>query len=167
MNIEVIPPHHHELLAQVLTLQNRKDYVGIVQNIQEQVAAAPQCELPLTHYFAPDVYMRQMDAPAGALVVSKMHRFAHMNILLKGSVTVATEQGLQYLKAPCILRSEAGTKRVGYFHEDSSWVTVHPTGETCVEKIEADVIVPEEEIPVFLESLDKERALCHLPLQEQ
>jgi len=76
-----------------------------------------------------------------------------MNILLKGSLTVATEDGIQLMKAPCVLKSMPGTKRIGYFHEDSSWITVHPTEETDLEKIEQQVIVPDDEIDQFLASL--------------
>lgn len=82
--------------------------------------------------------------------MSKMHRTEHMNILLKGSLTVATEDGIQLMTAPCVLKSMPGTKRIGYFHEDTSWVTVHPTGSTDLEEIEKQVIVPEEEIDQFL-----------------
>ncbi|MNE71410.1 hypothetical protein D3C80_1672830 [compost metagenome] len=94
--------------------------------------------------------MRQMDAKAGTLIVSKMHRTEHMNVLLSGSLTVATENGIEYLKAPAVIKSMPGTKRIGYFHEDTSWMTVHPTDSTDLEEIEKQVIVPEEEIDQFL-----------------
>jgi hypothetical protein len=49
--------------------------------------------------------------------------------------------------------SKAGTKRIGYFHEDSSWLTIHPTNETDVDQLEKDITIPEEEIDEFLESI--------------
>ena len=97
--------------------------------------------------------MRQMNAKAGTLVVSKMHRTEHMNILLTGSLTVATEDGIELLKAPLVIKSMPGTKRIGYFHEDSSWITVHPTQTTDLDLIEQQVIVPDDEIDQFLASL--------------
>ena len=110
-------------------------------------------DVPVDHHFAPGVYMRQMNAKAGTLVVSKMHRTEHMNILLTGSLTVATEDGIELLKAPLVIKSMPGTKRIGYFHEDSSWITVHPTQTTDLDLIEQQVIVPDEEIDQFLASL--------------
>ncbi|KXO82653.1 hypothetical protein AYL20_01265 [Acinetobacter venetianus] len=160
--MDIISPDNTELLAELLSDENMLRYVECAEAVQQKVGELPQIDLPIFHHFAPNVYMRQMDAPAGAIVVSKMHRTEHMNILLKGSLSVITEHGIEHLKAPLILKSDAGTKRIGYFHEDSSWVTVHPTELTDLEEIEAQVIVPESEIQEFLKSLpQKEKALCH------
>ena len=151
---DVIPHENKELLAHILGEVQNREYIDVVRDIQQQITdQAELIEVPVVHHFAPGVYMRQMDAAAGTLVVSKMHRTEHMNILLKGSLTVATEDGIQLMTAPCVLKSMPGTKRIGYFHEDSSWITVHPTEETDLEKIEQQVIVPEEEIDQFLASL--------------
>ncbi|WP_347454275.1 hypothetical protein ABEF83_08080 [Acinetobacter thermotolerans] len=151
---EVIPASNTELLAQILGDVQNRAYIDVVRNVQHQLQESPDViDVPVVHHFAPGVYMRQMDAAAGTLVVSKMHRTEHMNILVKGSLTVATEDGIQLMTAPCVLKSMPGTKRIGYFHEDSSWITVHPTEETDLEKIEAQVIVPDEEIDQFLASL--------------
>ena len=151
---EVIPASNTELLAQILGDMQNRAYISVVRDVQKQLSESEGViDVPVQHHFAPGVYMRQMDAAAGTLVVSKMHRTEHMNILLKGSLTVATEDGIQLMTAPCVLKSMPGTKRIGYFHEDSSWITVHPTEETDLEKIEQQVIVPDEEIDQFLASL--------------
>ena len=152
--MEIIAADNTELLAHILGDIQQRAYIDTVRDVQQQLSSSPdQVEVPVQHHFAPGVYMRQMDAAAGTLVVSKMHRTEHMNILLKGSLTVATENGIELLKAPCVLKSMPGTKRIGYFHEDSSWITVHPTEETDLEKIEQQVIVPDDEIDQFLASL--------------
>lgn len=151
---EVIPADNTELLARILGDVQSRTYIDVVRGVQDQLSQSPDViDVPVQHHFVPGVYMRQMDAAAGTLVVSKMHRTEHMNILLKGSLTVATEDGIQLMTAPCVLKSMPGTKRIGYFHEDSSWITVHPTEETDLEKIEQQVIVPDEEIDQFLASL--------------
>lgn len=151
---EIISPDNTELLSCILMDVKNHSYIDVVRDVQQQLSSSPdQIEVPIQHHFAPGVYMRQMDAVAGTLVVSKMHRTEHMNILLKGSLTVATENGIELLKAPCVLKSMPGTKRIGYFHEDSSWITIHPTPDTDLEKIEQQVIVPDDEIDQFLASL--------------
>lgn len=151
---DVIPHENKELLAQILGEVQNRAYIDVVRDIQQQITdQAELIKVPVVHHFAPGVYMRQMDAKAGTLIVSKMHRTEHMNVLLSGSLTVATENGIKYLKAPAVIKSMPGTKRIGYFHEDTSWMTVHPTDSTDLEEIEKQVIVPEEEIDQFLASL--------------
>ena len=154
---EIIQHDNTELLAQILGDIQSKSYIDTVRDVQQQIQDnAELIDVPVKHHFAPGVYMRQMDAKAGTLVVSKMHRTEHMNILLTGSLTVATENGIELLKAPVILKSMPGTKRIGYFHEDSTWITVHPTNETDLNLIEQQVIVPESEIDQFLASLQNQ-----------
>lgn len=167
---EIIQPDNTLLLMQIMGDVQNRTYVELVRDVQSKVqngidnGEMSEGETPVIHHFAPKVYMRQMDVKAGTLVVSKMHRTEHLNILLKGGVTVVTENGIQYFKAPMILKSMPGTKRIGYFHEDSSWMTVHPTNQTDVEEIEKEVIVPEEDVDLFLKSIgyeSKEFKLCH------
>lgn len=151
---EIIAPDNTELLKHIFgDLQSQK-YIDVVRDVQKQIQDhAELIDVPVEHHFAPGVYMRQMNAKAGTVVVSKMHRTEHMNVLLSGSLTIATENGIEYLKAPAVIKSMPGTKRIGYFHEDTSWMTVHPTDSTDLEEIERQVIVPEEEVDRFLASL--------------
>ena len=151
---DIISQDSTELLAYILGDIQNKAYISVVRDVQQQITDnAELIDVPVDHHFAPGVYMRQMNAKAGTLVVSKMHRTEHMNILLTGSLTVATENGIELLKAPLVIKSIPGTKRIGYFHEDSSWITVHPTRTTDLDLIEQQVIVPDDEIDQFLASL--------------
>ena len=156
---EIISPENTELLAYILGDLQQEPYIEAALGLQEQLEKGIEsgdmqsAEINVVDYFAPGVYMRQMNAKAGTLMVSKMHRTEHRNILLTGSLTVATENGIELLTAPLVIKSMPGTKRIGYFHEDSSWITVHPTGETDLELIEQQVIVPDDEIDQFLASL--------------
>lgn len=162
---EITQAEKVKTLKHILSNPDRRTYIEVVKRIQEQIldgVASNELDernAPVTHHFAPDIYMRQMDATEGTLVISKMHSTEHLNILLKGAVSLITEDGIKTLHAPCIMKSLPGTKRIGYFHEDSSWLTIHPTSETDVEKLEDDLTIPESEIDKFLISIgfeDKE-----------
>lgn len=97
--------------------------------------------MPLKHSFAEGVYVREIFIPKGMALVGKIHRHSHPNFLMSGEVLVVTEnKGRQHLKAPLSMISEAGTKRVVYAIEDTTWITVHVTNETDLEKIEDYVI---------------------------
>lgn len=151
---EIISADNTELLAYILGDIQNKAYIDVVRNVQQQITDnAELIDVPVVHHFAPGVYMRQMDAKAGTVVVSKMHRTEHFIMFLTGSCSVMTENGIEHIKAPCVLRTMPGTQRVGYFHEDTSCITIHPTQSTDLEEIEKQVIVPEEEIEQFLAAL--------------
>ena len=51
-------------------------------------------------------------------------------------MSVLTEEGVEYLKAPYFSVTEPGTKRFIYTHTDCIFVTVHATEETDIKKIE-------------------------------
>jgi len=104
----------------------------------------------LKHYFAPIVdeygcgtYAREIHLPKGSLVVGKIHRHSHINIISKGEVSVVTEYGKKYYTAPCTFVSEVGLKRAVLVEEDTIWTTIHLTkhlGEDNLGDIEEEVI---------------------------
>jgi len=105
---------------------------------------------PLKHTFTDGLYIREMRAPKGMLNVSKLHKTTHPYFILKGEFSVLTENGMKRIKAPYTGITKAGTKRIVYFHEDTTWITVHPNpnNETDLEKIEDELIAKNyEELP--------------------
>lgn len=105
-------------------------------------------EFQVTHHFAPGVYLRELFIPKGVCLTGKIHKTEHLNILSQGDLTVWTEDGMKRLKASSVIKSQPGIKRVGYAHEDSIWITVHPTEETDLEKLEELLIAKDfSEVP--------------------
>ena len=100
-------------------------------------------ECPLQHVFAPGAYARTMRIPAGTVIVGKIHKHAHLNILSQGTVCVMTEtEGDRELTGPLTMVSPPGTKRAVYAVTDAVWTTIHLTNSTDLEEIEAEVIAP-------------------------
>lgn len=118
---------------------------GSIMEIQRELSKFPQVELPITHHFAPGQYGRECHLKAGTMAIGKLHRHAHLNVISKGRIYVATEFGTKLLEAPATFVSEPGTKRAVYAIEDTIWTTIHATQETELAKIEADVICPDYE----------------------
>ena len=111
----------------------------------------PEMELPIKHYFGDGVYVREMTAPEGALIVGHMHAKAHVFMLLQGSLTIASEDGVMDCTAPCTFSSKAGTKRVIFAHEDSVLSTAHPNpkNSTSEAELKEELIVPREKMAQF------------------
>ena len=115
---------------------------------------------PLTHKFAPGVYVREIFIPKGTCIVGKIHKHDHPNFLMSGEVLVITEyQGREHLKAPLSIISKAGTKRIVLALEDTVWITVHATNETDLEKIEEVVIAKSYEDFEQFKKLENEEIL--------
>lgn len=125
---------------------------GMLKMIADGVVKDKLPDCKLTHYYAPidenygcGTYARQMFIPKGTLIVGKIHRHQHLNFIMQGKVSVSTEFGPKYFKAPCIFVSEVGLKRAVIAEEDTLWVTVHLTkhlGEENLDKMEEEVIAP-------------------------
>lgn len=81
---------------------------------------------PMRHVFAPGVYCREIHLKADTVVVGRVHRHEHANIISQGRVTVYTEFAHETITAPASFVSAAGTKRVVWCHEDTIWTTIHP-----------------------------------------
>jgi len=95
---------------------------------------------PLKHSFADGCYIREIFNPKNIFLVTKIHKVSHPYFLLKGEMTIMSEDGEKRIKAPHHGITHAGTKRIIYTHEDCIFVTVHVTDETDIEKIEEEVI---------------------------
>lgn len=124
----------------------------------------PEVDCPLYHQFAPGVYARTIFIPAHTLVVGKIHKHAHLNMLVAGRVSLATEEGPQHLEALKIMTSKAGTKRVVYTHTDTVWTTIHLTDKTDLNEIEEEIIVPSYDA---LDALQDADVVQLLPVMQQ
>lgn len=113
--------------------------------IQDELAKYPQIDPPLKHHFAEGSYAREMLIPAGSVIIGKIHRHSHVNVISKGRIYVATEFGSEILEAPLTFVSKPGTKRAVYALTDVVWTTIHVTDETDLTKIEDVVIAPNYE----------------------
>jgi hypothetical protein len=113
-------------------------------------------------YTADGVYAREIFIPKGTALVGEIHLKAQINVVSKGKIRVATEEGVREISAPCTFVSPAGTKRAGYVLEDTVWTTFLPTDKVSDEEVYKEFIAPD------YATLDKqlENKECH-SLQQQ
>jgi hypothetical protein len=116
-----------------------------ILELEQAVADLPEqidWDSLVTHHFAPFIYGRELFIPAGSVIVGKIHKHAHLNVIASGVIRVVTEFGEDVYTGPKIWISEPGTKRAVYALEDTRWLTVHPNFEETrdLEKLEEYVI---------------------------
>jgi len=114
----------------VLTLDEKID------NLTRESLKQPQEELPVVHRFYPGMYIREMEAKAGLLVIGHYHTTRHMNRLVKGRGLFLQADGSVVEKcAPLSFMSEPGRK-VAIVLEDMVFQNIYETDETNVEVLE-------------------------------
>lgn len=107
-----------------------------IEKVTKLLLTQEQANCPVVHRFGPNIYIREVFIPAGTFAVGHYQRFEHMNILLKGKVTLIKEDNTkELLTAPMSFTLPKGRK-VGYVHEDMIWLNIYSTTETDIEKLE-------------------------------
>lgn len=134
-----------------LTLGQHRPGRTAVLRLESAMREMPQADMPVSHYFAAGVYVRELPIPKGVALVGKLHKQSHVTLLTKGDVSILTESGMERLQAPCTFVSPIGTKRAIYAHEDSVLVTAHGSYEVDMERLEQQLIAAEyDELPDML-----------------
>mgnify|MGYP003649053223 CR=1 FL=1 len=93
----------------------------------------------VTNYFGPNIYLREMAAKAGDVVVGRSHKEEHLFSLVSGVIIVVDEDGVRTkIAAPMVYRAKKGRKII-YIIEDARFQNIWSTSETNVEKLEAEL----------------------------
>lgn len=136
-------------LTRAVKLHNKSGYENFwmctgqqkkVNELEEEMLKLPQVSCNVTHKFGPGIYIREVFLPAGTYAIGHHQNFKHLNVFVKGRITIIGEDGIsKEIKAPMTFTGNPGRK-IGFIHEDSVWLNVYPTTETDIEKLEAHFI---------------------------
>jgi hypothetical protein len=145
-----------DLLSGEVAALSMRDKVNI---IEAEMYKQPQREIPIRHYFSPGVYAREITIPADTLLTGRVHKFAQLNILSGGEISVLTEDGIVRVKAPFTVVSPPGTKRIAYAHTECTWTTILHTEETDPDKIEELFTVATDQEYLEFKRLEAQKCL--------
>lgn len=111
------------------------------------VDQVPQLEIPVTHYFLPSVYVREITMPAGMTGVGHKHKQRHLNVVLTGRAIVTWDGHTEEIVAPRVFESQPGAQKAFQVFEDFRLMTIHsnPQNITDIVEIEREIFdLPEE-----------------------
>ncbi len=97
-------------------------------------------EPEVKHFFSDGSYGREMTILKDTVIVGKIHKHSHINVISKGVIQVWTEYDMVTYEAPITFVSKPLTKRLVKALEDTVWTTIHVTDETNLDNIENEVI---------------------------
>lgn len=112
-----------------------------VEELEKRMLVLPQLDVPVTHRFAPGVYMREVVMPADSFIIGHQHKTEHFNVVTKGRALVRMGDKIEEIVAPCVFVSGAGVRKILLILEEMTWATIHPTTETDQEKLDDALIV--------------------------
>ena len=95
----------------------------------------------ISHDYCGPLYMRKMIMPKDSVVVSAVHHTNHFWFLLKGKISVTTDEETVEHIAPCYSRSLKGAKRFIICVEECLFINVdaNPTESKDIEEIQDDL----------------------------
>tara|TARA_R110000772_G_scaffold116890_1_gene222118 strand:- start:5902 stop:6315 length:414 start_codon:yes stop_codon:yes gene_type:complete len=117
--------------------------IPYIEGITKEFLEHPQVECPVTHNFAPDIYIREIFMPADTVVIGHKHLTEHFNVILKGKCRVIIGDVVEELTAPCTFVSGAGSQKIVNVLEDCIWQTVHsnPDNATDIDTLESRYVI--------------------------
>ena len=119
-----------------------------IDALTREIAARPQVECPVQHFFGPSIYIREVVMPAGTVVVGKAHKHDHLCNMVEGRMIVVGEDGqAREVAAPAVFMAKKGRK-TAYILETVRFQNIYSTDETDVEKLEHMLV---EDSPALLE----------------
>lgn len=113
-----------------------------IDRLEAEMRDMPQLDIKTTHTFGPGFYVRSIAAPAGAVIVGKVHATEHVFALTKGTLLIVTEDGEAEISAPFQQVCRHGLKRAGVAITDIECSNLHITTETDLVKLEEMLIEP-------------------------
>ena len=129
------------------TTKSPAEIRGGILDFEKKLSKVPGVKVgdaccPLKHHFGSGLYVRELLALKGHLIVTKIHKLTHPCFVMSGEVSVFTTEGVKRVKAPYWTMTPAGTQRICYVLSDSLWITVHPNPDDTedLKVIEENVI---------------------------
>jgi hypothetical protein len=128
----------------IMHKRRQKEFRSKITILEERIKSIPGClgsdPYPLKHTFSDGLYIRQLTVPPKTLTITKIHKQEHAFFLMKGTISVLTEEGVKKFTAPYSGITKVGTKRIIYHHDEVIFTTVHCTDKKTIEEVEQQVI---------------------------
>lgn len=107
-----------------------------IGTLYDTAIAQPQIQCEEKHHFGPNIYIKEVTMPAGALIIGKHHRMEHLCNMVSGRMFILQDDGSKKeLVAPMTFMAKPGRK-VAYIVETVVFQNIYSTSETDIEKLE-------------------------------
>ena len=115
-----------------------------ILSLQKEVLKLPQYQPITKHYFHGGMYCREVYRDADVLVIGGVHKSEHFYVIASGTVVVTTDNGIEKISGPRVIKSLPGTKRAVYSETPSVCLTFHKTDAKTVEEAAEELFEKDE-----------------------
>jgi hypothetical protein len=105
------------------------------------------------HWFAGNVYLRELEIPEDVFCVGKIHKHEHFVVLAEGACRINTDAGMEDIIAPHIWVSKPGDQRALYTYQDCTFLTIHANPDDIRDVVELEKRIVDHEDVWYLEEL--------------
>jgi quercetin dioxygenase-like cupin family protein len=142
----------------IATHDHRRDVYSLERSMLTALGDSNMASsLPVQNLFAQGMYARSLTIPKNGVLTGALHKQDHFSILLKGEMTITTEQGPKRISAGDVFITRAGSKKAGFAHIESTFLTIERTDHTDVDAAQAQLVtndfegwLKEQECPLQL-----------------
>lgn len=98
----------------------------LIDRLEESLLEHPQVDVPVINGNISGMYTREILIKKDTILTGRVHMYDYVDIMLSGDITICNTLGVrQRFTGANVFHGKAGTKRAGYAHEDTRWITVH------------------------------------------
>jgi hypothetical protein len=117
-----------------------------LRGLAKELRKVEDTKLQPYHWFAGNVYLRELEIPEDVVCVGKIHKHEHFVILAEGACRINTDEGMQDIVAPHIWISKSGDQRALYTYENCTFLTIHANPEDIrdMETLEKQIVDHED-----------------------
>lgn len=115
-----------------MNLSVSEDQIGLIlsecliDKLEKGLSEMPQADIPVISGNVSGMYTREIIIKKDTVLTGRVHMYDYVDIMLSGDITICNTLGLrQRFTGANVFHGKAGTKRAGYAHEDTRWITVH------------------------------------------
>lgn len=142
------------------------NFPAIQQDIISAVASLPKVPCPVSHFFAPGIYVREMLIPAGTIVIGQYHKDEHLCNLLSGIIVLYKEdQKPKKLMAQQTFISGPGHK-IGFALTDVKFQNCYPNPDNIRDQDLLKKLFVEDSIKIPSKKIDHGKPSKKIEIKE-
>lgn len=143
-----LQPTAYHLVMQAVDALLRPSHEDLTIPLRERILAfekyakaLPAINIPVQETLLNGCYKRKVVFPKGFIGCGKIHVISHMDVMTRGKMLIATEDGTKLIEAPYEAVTEPYTRKFGIALEETEWISFNSTSASSVEEAAKEMAV--------------------------